>query len=150
MTINEALFEVEKGGIVSVYNQDFIVEQTVKLNSERINYLLKDGLTMKWLCVRALDDTVAVLCDQVVLESDQFSQSLSHDGVEYTIFQKGSARAVTTSAMGYPRYSNLDYFDYSAGDNLRYLFIVKSSEQITALAGEAIISSGIMVFPKPN
>ncbi len=150
MTINSELYEIEKGGIVSVYNQDFIVDQAVKLNKDSVNCLLKDGSVIKWLCVRGFGEAVAVLCEPVVLDGDEFGQSLQYNAVEYTLLQKGSARAVATSSMGYPRFINVDFFDYSAGDNRHYLFILKSSGEITAMAGETVISSGIMVFPKPN
>jgi hypothetical protein len=150
MAINHELYEVESGGIVSIYNQDFVVEQAVKLNTGSVNYLIKDGRVVKWLCIRNPGEPVAVLCDQVVLEADEFGPSLHHNGVEYTLFQKGSARAITTSSMGYPRYINLEYYDYAAADNQQYLFIVKGSEQLTVAAGLAVIGSGIMVFPKPN
>ena len=150
MTVKKELFEMENGSIVSVYNQDFTVEQVVKLNAGSLNYLLKDGAAVKWLCARIFDEAAAVLCDQVTLDGDSFGKELHHDGVDYTLLKTGSTRAVTTSSMGYPCYVNMEFYDYSAGDGARYLFVMKGEGLVTAAAGETVIGSAIMVFPKPH
>ena len=150
MTEGQELFEMEKGSVVSLYNQDFVVEELVKLHKGSCNYLLKDGATVKWLCVRNLGAVVPVLCDQVALEDESFGETLHYGGIDYRLLAQGKARAVATSAMGYPRFVNVSYYDYGAGDDRHFLFIVQSGGQVTALAGETVISSAIMVFPKPN
>jgi hypothetical protein len=150
MTTGQELYEMEKGSIVSLYNQDFVVEQVVKLHKGSCNYLLKDGAAVKWLCVRNHGAVVPVLCDQVTLTDESFSETLRHGGVDYRLLAQGNARAVATSAAGYPRFVSIDYYDYSAGNDRHFLFIMQTGGEVTALAGESVISSAIMVFPKPN
>jgi len=149
MSVDKELYELEKGSIISIYNQDFVVEQAIKLNKGSVNYQLQDGATVKWLCVRTYGAVLPVLCDQITLAEDNFNETLHYGDINYRLLDQGNCRAVATSAMGYPRFVNMDYYDYTAGDDRHFLFVMQAEGQITALAGEAIITSGIMVFPKP-
>jgi hypothetical protein len=151
VALKKELCEMKKDDIVSIYNQDFLVERAVRLgmgNARNVNYRLKDGSLVKWFCVRDRgDEGLLALCDEIALETGDFRETLSHGGVDYTLQDKGSIRAVVTSAMGYPRYVNIEYFDYAAPAQGRYLFVQSGDGAVDAFAGETVIASAVMVFP---
>lgn len=150
----KSVFEVEAGDILSVYNRDFIAEQVFRLGSPGAatsNYLLKDGSEVKWFAARKKDSgETFCLGDEVSLKTDQPGENLFVEGTGYSLVNRVQGRTTGTSAMGYPRFINMEYFDYAAESGDRFLFVQKSDRGLVAFTGEPVISSALMVFPKPK
>ncbi|UNC91562.1 DUF4178 domain-containing protein [Candidatus Contubernalis alkaliaceticus] len=150
---NNHIYNVEKGDFVSIYNQDYTVDQVIKLgtgNNNNVNILIKDGSLRKWLCLRNYGEVFFVLCDEMTLEIRDFTDQLSYNNNGYDILNKGSVRAIATSNLGYPQYINIDFFDYLRKDKLEYLFVQIISGKVTFMIGEPVISTAIMVYPRPK
>ena len=150
----KSIHEVETGDIVSVYNRDFITDQVYKLGTgagAAVNLRLKDGSEIRWMAVRKQeDDDLLVLGEEVDLEGQETSAELTLAGTKFSLAVEKSGRAVGTSAMGYPRYVNMEYYDYVAEKEGYYLFIQKEADNQVAFSGQAVINSAVMVFPKPK
>jgi hypothetical protein len=145
------VFDIAVGDIVSVYNQDFVTEQVFNLSmgrSRSINYKLRDGREVKWLCVRKFEQELLVLGEEASLETETFGQELVYAGHTFNLVRKGSGRAHGTSEMGYPRYINLEYYDYEDPAREVYLFVQKADSEVLAYVGEPIIASGLEIYPK--
>ncbi len=152
--MTKSVFEVEVGDIVSIYNQDFIADQVYRLGAgaaAMTNYRLKDGSEVKWFAIRKQDESASIfLGDEVVLQIEQPEDTIEIAELTYKQVKKTEGRAIGTSDMGYPRYLNMEYFDYVAESGEFYLFVQKSDDGIVAFTGEPVISSAVMVFPKPK
>lgn len=152
--MTKSVFEVEVGDIVSVYNQDFIADQVYRLGSgsaAMANYRLKDGSEVKWFAIRKQDESNSIfLGDEVVLQIEQPEDTIEMAELTYRQVNKTKGRAIGTSDMGYPRYLNMEYFDYVAESGDFYLFVQKNDDGLVAFTGEPVISSAVMVFPKPK
>ena len=152
--MTKSVFEVEVGDIVSVYNQDFIADQVYRLgagSAAMSNYRLKDGSEVKWFAIRKQEESDSIfLGDEVVLQIEQPEDTITIAERTYIQVKKTNGRAIGTSDMGYPRYLNMEYFDYVAERGDFYLFVQKSDDGIVAFTGEPVISSAVMVFPKPK
>jgi hypothetical protein len=152
--VTKSVFEVEVGDIVSIYNQDFITDQVYRLGAGRAtmtNYRLKDGSEVKWFAVRKQEENNSVFMgNEVMIQIDEPEECIILDEITYQQVNKTQGRATGTSSMGYPRYLNMEYFDYVAESGDFYLFVQKSDDGIVAFTGEPVISSAVMVFPKPK
>lgn len=152
--MTKSVFEVEVGDIVSVYNQDFIADQVYRLGAgtaAMTNYRMKDGIEVKWFAIRKQEESDSIfLGDEVVLQIEQPEDTITIAERTYIQVKKTNGRAIGTSDMGYPRYLNMEYFDYVAERGDFYLFVQKSDDGIVAFTGEPVISSAVMVFPKPK
>jgi hypothetical protein len=152
--VTKSVFEVDVGDIVSVYNQDFITDQVYRLgagSATMANYRLKDGSEVKWFAIRKQEENDSFfLGEEVVLHIEQPEDTITIAELTYKQVKKTSGRAICTSDMGYPRYLNMEYFDYVAESGDTCLFIQKSDDGIVAFTGEPVITSAVMVFPKPK
>lgn len=152
--MTKSVFEVEVGDIVSVYNQDFITDQVYRLDAGSAsitNYRLKDGSEVKWFAIRKQEESDSIfLGEEVVLQIEQPEDTIKVAGLTYKQVKNASGRAIGTSDMGYPRYLNMEYFDYVAESGDFYIFVQKSDDGIVAFTGEPVIPSAVMVFPKPK
>lgn len=147
------IFNLGKGDYVSVYNRDYRVEQVSRLgpgNIQRLNYQVRDGSDCRWLCIRDYGGTLVVLGEEVRLETEVMAPQVVHQGTVYNLLDRGNARGVTTSNLGYPRYVNLDYCDYQDENKVYYLFVHKVDGKVTAVRGEPVIQEAVMVFPRPD
>ncbi len=152
--MTKSVFEVEVGDIVSVYNQDFIADQVYRLGAgtaAMTNYRLKDGSEVKWFAVRKHEETDLVfLGGEVVMQIDEPEESITIDEITYRQTNKTQGRATGTSSMGYPRYINMEYYDYVAESGDFFLFVQKSDDGLIVFTAEPVITSAVMVFPKPK
>ncbi len=144
------LYEIDKGDIVSVYNRDFITEQVFRLGSGPAalnNYQLRDGIEEKWLAVRPWEAGLCVLGEVVKIDLQKPGATISHGDREYRKTNSRQGRSIGTSEMGFPRYYNIEYYDYISEDGREYLFVQKSDNNYIVFTGEAVIPSAIMIFP---
>jgi len=134
--VTKSVFEVDVGDIVSIYNQDFIADQVYRLgagSATMANFRLKDGSEVKWLAIRKQEESDSIfLGDEVVLQIDQPEDTIEIAGLTYRQVNKTKGRAIGTSDLGYPRYLNMEYFDYVAESGDFYLFIQKDDDGIVA------------------
>ncbi len=149
----KSIFELEAGDILSVYNQDFILDQVYRLgsgSSAMVNYRLKDGSEVKWFAARSSGQELLVMGDEVQLQKDQLGESIDLGHQTFKQIGKSQGRAIGTSDMGYPRYVQMEYLDYADESSNSFLFVQKSEDNVSAFTGEAVIASGVMVYPKPK
>lgn len=172
----KSVAEVEVGDILSVYNRDFIVDQVFRLGhggSQWANYRLKDGSEVKWFALRGAEQGLQVLGQEMplftkaagkIIDQEAFQpagqdeglirgepgdKQLTLGGKPYELVATVQGRATGVSAMGYPRYINIRFYDYAGEKPDHYLFVQKDSDSVIIFAGEAVIASAVMVFPKP-
>lgn len=147
------LYEIDKGDIVSVYNRDFITNQVFRLGSGPAalnNYQLMDGIEERWLAVRPQEKGLCVLGEVVKIDLQKPGAIISYKNREYKKTNSKQGRSIGTSEMGFPRYYNIEYYDYISEDGREYLFVQKSDNNYIVFTGEAVIPSAIMVFPVPG
>lgn len=147
------IFELEVGDILSIYDRDFMVEQVYKIGNgpaTKLNCELKDGSDTRWFGVRNYDGTIMVLGEELQIDFNQAEDLVTIDSESYKKTDRAQGRAVGTSDLGYPRYINMEYYDFASDKGSKYLFIQKSDSQTVAFCGERVINSAVMVFPNPN
>lgn len=151
--MGKSIFDLEVGDFLSIYDRDFIVEQVYKIGSgpaAKLNCLLKDGSETRWFGARSYSEIVMVLGEEFQVDFVQGQNSISIDSENFKIIDTAQGRAAGTSDLGYPRYINMEYFDFLSDEGSKYLFIQKGDNKMVAFCGEVVISSAVMVFPNPN
>ncbi len=161
----KSVFEVEAGDILSIYNRDYIVDQVFRLGggaSQTANYRLKDGSEVRWFAVRRSGRELLVLGEEIEPTGEGFAEGSGLTGGDAAgeevtfgeeVFKRiatAQGRSTGTSAMGYPRFINVSYSDYVGEESDRYLFVQQSGDERIVFVGETVITSAVMVFPRPK
>lgn len=151
--MGKSIFDLEAGDILSIYNRDFVVEQVYKIGNgpaAKLNCLMKDGNDTMWFGARSYDGTVMVLGEEMQVDFDHLESLVTVDSESYKKIDTAQGRVVGTSDQGFPRYINMEYYDFASDEGSKYLFIQKGDNQTVAFYGERVIDSAVMVFPNPN
>jgi len=152
--VAKSIHDVEAGDIISVYNRDYITDQVYKLGAgpaATVNMRLKDGSDIRWMAVRKQEGSdLLAMGEQVDLDAEECGEQLILENKKFNLVGEKSGRAIGTSSMGYPRYVNMDYYDYAAESGDIYLFVQKEPDSRVAFSGEAVINSAVIVYPKPK
>lgn len=151
--MGKSVFELEAGDILSIYDRDFMVKQVYKIGNgpaTKLNCELKDGSDTRWFGARNYEETLMVLGVELQIDFNQSEDIVTIDSGSFMRIGKARGRAVGTSDLGYPRYINLEYYDFACDKGSKYLFIQKGNSKTVAFFGERVISSAVMVFPNPT
>ena len=151
--VGKSIFDLEVGDILSIYDRDYIVEQVYKIGNgpaAKLNCLLKDGSETRWFGARDDDGITMMLGEELHVDFNQADNNITIDSENFKKVGTAQGRAVGTSDLGYPRYINMEYFDFVSDEGSKYLFIQKGDNRTVAFCGERVINSAVLVFPNPN
>lgn len=147
------VFDLEKGDFLSIYNRDYVVEEIYKIGAGEaaaLNCLLRDGREERWFAARRAAGTLFYFGEKMDLEHfDPESPLEFEDGIYHMVASK-QGRAVAVSNMGYPRYVNMEYYDYRESGGEKFIFIQRREGESLIFEGEPVISSALVVFPSPK
>lgn len=124
------LFDLRVGDIVQIEGRDWVVEDRLLYEQAAVQwleYLLRDGADMGWLCVEEddwlevswLEPAPAELVRVLQSAADPLPDTISWDGIAYELRERGRARLSAVARTLNRRVGRCRYGDYEGADQRR-------------------------------
>lgn len=154
-TVNDVT-RLKVGDIVGHGGTDWLVRGTIRFDQDGFQWaehFLDDATTKRWLSVEEDEDLDVVLWQSLPGDQaaglDPEAGSVTLDGVEYRLDERGSARFTAEGTTGTAASGVVDYADFVAGDR-RLSFERYGGGSWEAGTGTPVAPSSLEIYPSTD
>lgn len=146
------LFLLNPGDIVSIDNNDFIVDGVIIYKDGKwkwTEYKLKDNDEILWLSVEKDDEIEISLFNEIVPFTTEPFKKTTYEGIEYFLVEGSDAVIEKVSGeINLTKGDKLDYFEYSSKNDTSYLSVEIYDGEIEMSIGKKIEGFQVNVYKR--